>query len=242
MKSLDNCEFDYYPNDDDPNYYMEYDTTKENIEDPIMLIIDLPDNLVTDKETLLVKGKTNKDVKVTINNDEVLVSSSGYFAKVVELKIGENLIIVKAFDNAGNSKEIKKKVILSKGSSKIIIELFVGKKSASINGVQKEIDAPPFIKDGRTLVPIRFVAEAFGADVQWDGATKTVKIYLNSKNIKIILQINNKIAYVNDQKIILYVPPLISNGRTFVPIRFIAESFGAEVKWDGNLKKITIIY
>ncbi|MGB9878927.1 MAG: stalk domain-containing protein, partial [Candidatus Pelagibacter ubique] len=239
---LDENEFDYYPNDDDPNYYMEYDTTREIIEDALILTVDLPDNLVTDKNTLLVKGKTSKDARVTINNEEVLVSSSGYFAKVVNLKSGENIISIKAVDNAGNTKEVKKKITLSKESGKVIIELFVGKKIATINGVSKEIDAPPFIKDGRTLVPIRFIAEAFGAEVQWDGTTKTVKIYLNSKNIKIILQIDNKIAYVNDNKFILDVPPLITNGRTFVPIRFIAESFGAEVRWDGNLKKITIIY
>ncbi|MGC8942720.1 MAG: stalk domain-containing protein [Caldisericia bacterium] len=239
---LDENEFDYYPNDDDPNYYMEYDTTREIIEDALILTVDLPDNLVTDKNTLLVKGKTSKDARVTINNEEVLVSSSGYFAKVVNLKSGENIISIKAVDNAGNTKEVKKKITLSRESGKVIIELFVGKKIATINGVSKEIDAPPFIKDGRTLVPIRFIAEAFGAEVQWDGTTKTVKIYLNSKNIKIILQIDNKIAYVNDNKLILDVPPLITNGRTFVPIRFIAESFGAEVRWDGNLKKITIIY
>lgn len=240
---LDDTQFDYYPNDDEPNYYMEYDTTKVILEDALELIVDLPDNITTDKESLLVKGKTNKDAKVSINDEEVLVSSSGYFAKVVNLKQGENLIVIKAFDNAGNFKEVKRKVILSKGViSKVTIELYVGKKVAKLNGVQKEIDAPPFIKDGRTLVPIRFIAEAFGAEVQWDASTKTVRIYLSSKNIKIILQINNKISYVNDKKIILDVPPLIKDGRTFVPIRFIAESFGAEVQWDGTEKKITIIY
>ncbi len=153
------------------------------------------------------------------------------------------MIAVKAFDNAGNSKEIKRKVILSKSViSKVTIELHVGKKVAKLNGIQKEIDVPPFIKDGKTLVPIRFIAEAFGAEVQWDASTKTVRIYFSSKNIKIILQINDKNSYVNDQKIILDVPPLIKDGRTFVPIRFIAESFGAEVQCDGTEKKITIIY
>jgi hypothetical protein len=239
---LDDNEFDYYPNDDDPNYYMEYDTTKKVVEDALILTVDLKDNLITDKDTILVKGKTNQNAKVTINEEDVLVSSSGYFAKIVNLKLGENLITIKAQDDAGNSKIVIRKVILSKESGKITIELFVGKKIATINGIQKEIDAPPFIKDGRTLVPIRFIAEAFGADVQWDSSTKSVRIYLNSKNIKIILQINNKISYVNENKVILDVPPLIKDGRTFVPIRFIAESFGAEVKWDGNLKKITIIY
>ncbi|MCX8094712.1 MAG: stalk domain-containing protein [Caldisericia bacterium] len=239
---LNEDEFDYFPNDDDPNYYLEYDTTKIISEDAIQLIVDIPDNLVTDKESILVKGKTNKDAKVTINNEEVLVSSVGFFAKIVNLKQGENIITVKAFDNAGNSKEIRRKVVFSKTVSKVSIELFIGKKVAILNGLQKEIDAPPFIKDGRTLVPIRFIAEAFGAEVQWDGSTKTVRIYLSSKNIKIILQIDNKISYVNDKKIILDVPPLIKDGRTFVPIRFIAESFGAEVQWDGVEKKITIIY
>lgn len=141
------------------------------------------------------------------------------------------MIVVKAFDNAGNSKEIKRKVILSKSFiSKVTIELYVGKKVAKLNGIQKEIDAPQFIKDGRTFVPIRFIAEAFGAEVQWDVSKKTVRIYISSKNIKIILLINNKISYVNEQKIILDVPPLIKDGRTFVPISFIAESFGAEVQ------------
>jgi len=160
----------------------------------------------------------------------------------MNLTFGENNIKVKAIDSAGNSKEVIKKVKYSKEVIEIIIELFIGKKTASINGVSKEIDAPPFIKDGRTLVPIRFIAETFGALVDWDATTQSITITLDTKNIKIILQINNKTAVVNSKEVTLDVPPIIVNGRTFVPLRFIAESFGAEVLWDGDLKKITIIY
>ncbi|HQJ56262.1 MAG TPA: stalk domain-containing protein [Caldisericia bacterium] len=239
---LSEDEFDYYPNDDDSNYYLTYDTTIKGVEDALLLVVDIPDNLITDKDTILVKGKTNPDASVKINEQEVLVSSSGFFAKVMNLTFGENNIRVKAIDSAGNSKEVIKKVKYSKEVIEIIIELFIGKKTASINGVSKEIDAPPFIKDGRTLVPIRFIAETFGALVDWDATTQSITITLDTKNIKIILQINNKTAVVNNNKVTLDVPPIIVNGRTFVPLRFIAESFGAEVLWDGDLKKITIIY
>lgn len=240
---LDENEFDYYPNDDDPFYYIEYDSKKINILDALTLSVDLPDNFITNKDTILVKGKTNNNAVLKINDEEIVVSSSGYFAKVVTLKLGENLISIKAFDNSGNKKEVTKKVIYSiSQKNKIIIELFIDKKVAKINGESCSLDAAPFIKNGRTLVPIRFIAEAFGATVQWDGINKTVTIILDSKGIKIILRIDNEIALVNNKEMTLDVPPTIKENRTFVPLRFIAEAFGSEVQWDPNEKKVTILY
>jgi len=61
---LSEDEFDYYPNDDDPNYYLTYDTTIKGVEDALLLVVDIPDNLITDKDTILVKGKTNPDASV----------------------------------------------------------------------------------------------------------------------------------------------------------------------------------
>lgn len=79
---------------------------KINILDALTLNVDLPDNFITNKDTILVKGKTNNNAVLKINDEEVVVSSSGYFAKVVTLKLGENLISIKAFDNSGNEKEV----------------------------------------------------------------------------------------------------------------------------------------
>lgn len=243
IKDVKNNEFDYYPNNDDPFYYIEYDSKKINILDPLTLSVDLPDNFITNKDTILVKGKTNNDAVLKINDEEVVVSSSGYFAKVITLKLGENLISIKAFDNSGNKKEITKKVIYSiSQKNKIIIELFIDKKVAKINGEVQSLDAAPFIKNGRTLFPIRFIAEAFGAIVKWDGITKTVTITLDSKGIKIILQVDNKIALVNENKMTLDVAPTIKDNRTFVPLRFIAEAFDSDVQWDPIEKKVTILY
>jgi len=132
--------------------------------------------------------------------------------------------------------------------NKLIINLWIDKPKALLNNKEVYIDptntkvTPFIIPPGRTVVPIRFISESFGAEVNWEQDTKTIRIYLSSKNIRITLQIGNKIARVNDKVITLDAPPLIKEDRSFVPLRFISESFGAEVKWFGEEKKIVIEY
>ncbi|HRT37797.1 MAG TPA: copper amine oxidase N-terminal domain-containing protein, partial [Caldisericia bacterium] len=117
-----------------------------------------------------------------------------------------------------------------------------------INNMEIYIDpdnikvVPFIIPPGRTVVPIRFISETFGAKVDWEGDTKTVRIYLESKNIRITLQVDNKIARLNDKVVTLDAAPLIKEGRTFVPLRFISEAFGAKVDWFSSEKKIVIEY
>ncbi|MCX8095737.1 MAG: stalk domain-containing protein [Caldisericia bacterium] len=129
---------------------------------------------------------------------------------------------------------------------KLTITLWIDKSKALINEKEVYIDpnntkiSPFIVPPGRTVVPIRFISESFGAEVTWENDTKTIRIYLQAKNIKITLQVGNKLARVNDKIITLDSPPLIKEGRTFVPLRFISESFGANVKWFANEKKIVI--
>lgn len=126
------------------------------------------------------------------------------------------------------------------------ITLWIDKPKALINNKEVYIDpnntkiAPFVVPPGRTVVPIRFISESFGAEVTWESDTKTIRIYLESKVIRITLQVGNKIARINDKIITLDAPPLIKEGRTFVPLRFISESFGAKVEWFSNEKKIVI--
>ncbi|HON82638.1 MAG TPA: stalk domain-containing protein [Caldisericia bacterium] len=130
----------------------------------------------------------------------------------------------------------------------IVITLWVDKPNALINNKEIYIDpdnikvVPFIIPPGRTVVPIRFISETFGAKVDWEGDTKTVRIYLESKNIRITLQVDNKIARLNDKVVTLDAAPLIKEGRTFVPLRFISEAFGAKVDWFSSEKKIVIEY
>ncbi|BAL81385.1 stalk domain-containing protein [Caldisericum exile] len=122
------------------------------------------------------------------------------------------------------------------------IILTVGKNEIIINSDKKTIDAAPYIKNGRTLVPIRFISEAFGATVEWNNTTKEVTIKYQNKTI--ILKIGSSYAIVNGKQTPIDIDPKvvpeITSGRTFVPIRFISETFGAKVEWDNITRQVRI--
>lgn len=99
-------------------------------------------------------------------------------------------------------------------------------------------DAQPGIVQNRTLVPVRFVSEALGAKVDWDGDNRIVTISQPGKVIK--LAIDQIDVTVNDQVITLDVPAKIYFDRTFVPLRFVSEALGCKVDWDPNLYKVYI--
>jgi len=101
------------------------------------------------------------------------------------------------------------------------------------------LDAPPVILQGRTMVPLRFIAEAFGAKVDWVAATKEITLWLDT--IQLRLKIGQKTAYKNNETMTLDAPPVILQGRTMVPLRFIAEAFGAKVDWVAATKEIKIL-
>lgn len=101
-----------------------------------------------------------------------------------------------------------------------------------------EFDIQPMIVDGRTMVPMRKIFEELGADVQWDGETKTITG--TKDDTTIVMQLDNKEMTVDDEVVTLDVPPFETGGRTLVPVRAIAESFGVDVKWYGDSKIIKI--
>lgn len=107
-----------------------------------------------------------------------------------------------------------------------------------LNGEQLKFDRLPITENGRTLVPLRVIFEAMGATVDWDGVTQTVTAVKGNTTVK--MQIGNSIMIKNGEKIALDVPPKIINGRTLVPVRAVAESFGAKVDWDGETKTVII--
>lgn len=107
-----------------------------------------------------------------------------------------------------------------------------------LNNKILEMDVDPVIENGNTLVPVRSISEALGAKVTWDKSTKTVN--LTKENSNISLKLWNKNAKVNDKEVTLDMPAKIFNDRTFVPLRFISETFGCEVNWDKASKTITL--
>jgi len=112
---------------------------------------------------------------------------------------------------------------------------------------KKTIDAAPFIdKDAwRTLVPVRFVSENMGLRIDWNGKTREVTI--TSADKQIVLKIGSKNVVVRDlatgketKQTIDVAPRIIPPGRTVVPLRFISETMGMQVKWKARQKYIII--
>ncbi|WP_173609807.1 copper amine oxidase N-terminal domain-containing protein [Brevibacillus sp. M2.1A] len=99
-------------------------------------------------------------------------------------------------------------------------------------------DQAPIITQGRTLVPIRPIAESLGFEVKWNEQTRTVTINKGKDNIRLV--VTQKIANKNGQTINLDVPAQIVNKRTVVPVRFIAEALSYKVEWDPKTQTVLI--
>lgn len=95
---------------------------------------------------------------------------------------------------------------------------------------QNNYEVVPFTENGRTLVPVRFIAESFGAEVGWDAETQTVSVYYLGRDIR--MQIGSNIMTLNGEKILLDVPANTYNSRTLIPLRALSEALGKEVLWD----------
>lgn len=96
----------------------------------------------------------------------------------------------------------------------------------------------PELLNSRTLVPLRSIFEAMGAEVEWDGTTSTA--IAKRGNIEVRVTIGANEIDKNGEKISVDVPAQLINGRTLVPARVIAEAFGADVQWNGDGKTVLI--
>lgn len=107
-----------------------------------------------------------------------------------------------------------------------------------IDGKSIVSDVAPFIDNNRTLVPIRVISENLGYSVNWDNQTRKVTVKNNDKSIE--LTIGKKEVNINGTNSSIDVAPMIKSERTFVPLRFISESFDNDVNWDNNTRTVII--
>lgn len=116
--------------------------------------------------------------------------------------------------------------------------LTIGEKTAEVWGNIKTNDVAPKLVNGRTMLPARFVAENLGAKVVWDAAEN--KVTISTDQIDIIIFVGSDRAYINGKKYVLDAFAFVENGRTYTPVRFIAEALGAKVDWNERTQQVII--
>ncbi len=166
------------------------------------------------------------------------VTASGSY-NVVATDVNGNTITQVVYVNLPNaSTQTTNNVAV--GSSKAVFK--IKQSSYTLNGVTQTMDGAPALKNGRTMLPVRYVAYALNIEpnkIIWDKATKTVTIYDGSNIIKAPL--NSKKITVNGVDQTMEVAATMINGRVYIPISQIAKAFsGVSINWNSSTKEATI--
>ena len=112
-----------------------------------------------------------------------------------------------------------------------------------VNGQLLETDTPAYLSGGRTLIPIRVLMENLGAQVEWDGTSRTIKV-MKSDGGSITLWADNRLVCYDMAGVKSYdvcdVAPAITDGRTYVPLRLVGNALGLSVEWDSVNRRVTV--
>lgn len=114
----------------------------------------------------------------------------------------------------------------------------IGQYSYFIDNSEKKMDSQALVHNGRTMVPMKYVAEAFGGEVKWDSTTKTATIVFKDKTL--IIPVEQSKIYINEDKIEMDTKLLLVEGRTMLPVAYIAKALDLETKWDKNTQIVEI--
>lgn len=134
-------------------------------------------------------------------------------------------------------KDYKTSEALNQNLSDSVV-LLVGSSKALLNDKEMQIEKNsdkivPYVKEGRTLVPVRFITEALGASVNWDDNENKAIIMFGDRIISFVM--NSDQMEVNGDKSKIYVPAQIQNSRIFVPLRTLMEALNKKVFYDRGL-------
>ncbi|OMD44027.1 stalk domain-containing protein [Paenibacillus sp. RS8] len=126
----------------------------------------------------------------------------------------------------------KLEMVYMNGSEKriVILERKTERIKVFIDNEEIHLDPAPKFRNGSVIIPMRPIFEYFGAELLWDKEKQTIKVDANTNSFT--LKIGSLQATLNGKTIQLNESPKIINNITFVPLRFVSESFGATVQWN----------
>ena len=199
---------------DSKNGAVTASAAKAETGDKVILTPKADEGYALDKIT--AKDKDGKEVKLKAEKDGTYSFTMPKGGVTVDTTFKQ----AEGAANTDKPAAATKTIILQIGSTAVLVD-----DQAIIN------DVAPVIRNDRTLVPIRVITEALGGQVAWNEAAKEVTLTVNGKEIKMTIgKVLEKYG----------VAPVIIGGRTFVPVRFVADELGAVTTWDDATKTVTI--
>lgn len=167
---------------------------------------------------------------VTFNVESSLSKSAGKKRRMVMLKKQGIVCFLSMLFlvGIGFAKEVEAKDITVKD---VVVESGIDKELSELN-------EPVIVSNGRVLLPIRKVGEALNLKVYWDQPSKTAYLYGVNKEIK--MTAGSKTAFVNNNPTSLEVAAKVINGKTYIPLKFVATATGESVVWNSSLKTLTV--
>lgn len=178
--------------------------------EPPKINVSIPNEVYS--STYLISGTINDEISgvkiLKINGKQIPLLINGSFNCVINLNKGINLIEIEAEDYIGNKINKSYLIYYKELKEKTIIKMQINNKIAYINDQVLELDvAPTILPPGRTVIPLRFIGESFGANIEWENKTKTITLSMDSinslNNIIVmkdtqIINLNNILNQCND--------------------------------------------
>lgn len=212
----------------------------------------VPSVTASEKSSLVEKG-TKIELSCALDGATIYYTTDGDSPVTAEsrieytgaIEINESAVI-RAYAVHRDNRDIEYSLVskftylVDEEEKDVVVKMTIDSADADVNGEGKTLDAAPVIKNSRTMLPIRFVAEVLGATVGWDDETRTVSVISEEVIIKII--VGASVAKVDGEEVELDSPAFIDEGnnRTYLPVRFVAEALGAAVEWDEGTKTVTL--
>ncbi len=190
-------------------------------------------SMILDVDSIGIILKIPQKLMITSPSNAIHLKQQGLVVLPLRLHLGENEALIHAKCADGESTELRVKLF-----KHITIQLQIAETRARINRRNITMDAAPFLLNNRTMVPLRFIAESFSCEVTYDAQNRAVEITFQDQTIR--LQIDSKKVLVNGVEAEMDVPAIIHKQRTFVPLRFISEFFGARVEWVAATQEIIL--
>jgi len=197
------------------------------------IVVAAPDRVASPRVDVSVTVTDDVEVDYIAINGGMRTFARGRTVQLAEriiLNEGDNIVTITARDAAGNA--TTRRITIHYSPPMVI---HIGRANPAVG-----LDVPPVIRNGRLMVPFRWFGERLlGAQVDFLVGGGAELVTLRRDGISVELAINTAVATVNGRPILLDATAIIVGGRTLVPARFLAETFGFDVHWDSDTNAVT---